>query len=80
MAAERIEGFARRGQSEGGEFLQAGARGLAYGLARSYAAGLLLEHADWRLRVEEDRRGVGVAARWCEQPLAPLGCTNAAPW
>ncbi len=71
-AALRIELFWRRGLSAGEDFLQAGARAFAYSLARSHAAGLLLEHVDWLSRVEHDQRAIAVAQRWCAQDLSPL--------
>jgi alkylation response protein AidB-like acyl-CoA dehydrogenase len=70
-AVRRIEDFCGQ-QLADADFLQAGARSFAYALARSYAAGLLLEHADWLFRAEQDRRGIAVAQRWCAQDLAPL--------
>lgn len=71
-AVRRIEEYVRWGLSATGDELQAGARGFAFALARTYAAGLLLEHADWLLRVERDARGAASARRWCAQELAPL--------
>ena len=44
----------------------------AFALARTYAGGLLLEHADWLLRQENDTRGAAAARRWCAGELAPL--------
>jgi putative acyl-CoA dehydrogenase len=53
--------------------LQAGARALAYSLARTYAASLLLEHADDEFRTTKDRRLLAAAQRWCAQaPAAPI--------
>jgi putative acyl-CoA dehydrogenase len=54
------------------QWREAGARMFAYSLARSYAAGLMLEHADWLLAQDRDRRGVASAERWCCKELAPL--------
>jgi alkylation response protein AidB-like acyl-CoA dehydrogenase len=74
-AVDRIEGWGHRGRADGSDFVQAGARAFAYGLARTYAAGLLLEHADWLLRTEGDARGPAAARRWCLQDLTP--CVDA---
>jgi hypothetical protein len=71
-AAGRVEAYLRRGREGGGDFLQAGGRAFAYSLARTYAAGLLLEHADWLMAEEGDNRGAAVALRWCARELAPL--------
>jgi alkylation response protein AidB-like acyl-CoA dehydrogenase len=71
-AVARIEAFWRCGVSAGNDFLQSGARAFAYSLARSYAGGLLIQHADWLCQVEQDRHGTIVARRWCAQELAPL--------
>jgi hypothetical protein len=32
----------------------------------------MLEHADWLLAQDRDRRGVASAERWCSMELAPL--------
>jgi putative acyl-CoA dehydrogenase len=71
-AAGRIEAFLERATSEAANVLEAGARAFAYSLARSYAASLLLEQADWLLGRESDTRQVAAAERWCSQDLAPL--------
>jgi putative acyl-CoA dehydrogenase len=71
-AAGRIEDFYQQGLSEGADFVQAGARAFAYSVARTYAASLLLEQADWSLRTDEDMRGAMVAQRWCAQELTPF--------
>jgi alkylation response protein AidB-like acyl-CoA dehydrogenase len=71
-AVARLETYSRQGLSRGTDFLQAGARAFAFGLARTYTASLLLEHADWRLRTEGEREGSATARRWCAQELAPL--------
>jgi alkylation response protein AidB-like acyl-CoA dehydrogenase len=71
-AADTVAGFLPRALAEGIDYAQAGARGFAYALARTYAATLLLEHAQWSLENERDRRGVAAALRYCRQDLAPL--------
>jgi putative acyl-CoA dehydrogenase len=71
-AVERLLAYADRGASQGSDYQQAGARALAYGLARTYAGALLLEHAEWSARHEGDRRSATAAERWCAQELAPV--------
>jgi alkylation response protein AidB-like acyl-CoA dehydrogenase len=71
-AIDSIETFLRRSRTDTADFLQAGARSFAFSLARTYAASLLLEYADWLLRTEGDRRGAEVARQWCQQDLTPL--------
>ncbi|HEX6965948.1 MAG TPA: acyl-CoA dehydrogenase family protein [Gemmatimonadaceae bacterium] len=50
---------------------QAGARAFAYGLARTYMASLLLDHADWSVDVEGDDAPIRMAERWCARELVP---------
>jgi hypothetical protein len=50
---------------------EAGARLLAYSIARVYAAALLVEHASWSLDNEGDDRAALAALRWCSRELAP---------
>jgi alkylation response protein AidB-like acyl-CoA dehydrogenase len=76
-AARRIESHAAR-VADDGELQRAGARGFAFALARTYAAALLLEHAGWSARVENDGRTRVAALRWCAQELAPLAAPDAA--
>ena len=71
-AAVRIEAHLQKAHTDTSDYREAGARAFAYGLARSYTASLLLEHADWQLEHENDNRGVGVLQRWCASELAPL--------
>jgi alkylation response protein AidB-like acyl-CoA dehydrogenase len=75
-ACDQIEQHLRHGLTEGRDFLEAGARGFAFALARSYAASLLLEQADWSLKTEDDPHTVSAAERWCLQELAPLVVTD----
>ena len=51
---------------------EAGARALAYSIARVYAGALLLEHASWSIEHEGDDRAAMAALRWCSRELAPL--------
>jgi alkylation response protein AidB-like acyl-CoA dehydrogenase len=70
-AAARVEAFLRHAM-DGGDYLQAAARAFAFSLARTYAAGLLLEYADARLHADRGSQSVAVAQRWCAQDLTPL--------
>jgi alkylation response protein AidB-like acyl-CoA dehydrogenase len=54
------------------EALQAGARSLAFSVARAYCGALLLAHAQWALTAEGDDHFAISARRWCERDLAPL--------
>jgi hypothetical protein len=67
-----ISAFFERAISEGGDFFQAAARSFSYSLARTYAACLLLEHAEWLVENQNDNRGIFSAQRWCARNLAPL--------
>jgi putative acyl-CoA dehydrogenase len=67
-AVQRIEEYAARAATAGSEFQQAGARGFAFAVARTEAAGLLIEHAS----AESDHVAVTSARRWCTRELAPL--------
>lgn len=77
----RLTGFLKRAQAEGVEFLQAGGRAFAFGLARVYAGALLLEFAE-----HERKSGAAGAAnlalasaeRWCAGELASLVDANQA--
>jgi hypothetical protein len=71
-AAVQIEAHAQNAHGDTTDYREAGARAFSYSLARTYAASLLLEHADWQLEHENDSRGAEVSARWCVRDLAPL--------
>jgi alkylation response protein AidB-like acyl-CoA dehydrogenase len=77
-AAMRLESYLQKDQIEPMEVLEAGARGFAYGLARTYAASLLVEQAEWLMENEIPSHGLAVAERWCAQELAPLLSPNLA--
>lgn len=51
---------------------QAGARSFSYGMARTYTASLLLEHAEWAIKKNKDPQIVVSAQRWCEKGLCEL--------
>lgn len=60
---------------------EAGARSLAFAVARTTIAALLLEQAAWSERHErggEVTRAVAVATRWCAQDLAPVVAIDSA--
>jgi putative acyl-CoA dehydrogenase len=52
------------------------ARDISFTLAHLYTAALLIEHADWALKVENSSRFAVVAARWCERKLVILKTSN----
>jgi alkylation response protein AidB-like acyl-CoA dehydrogenase len=67
-----IERFAERVAAEGREFAESWARAFSYALARTTAASLLLEYADWAIANETDPDAPTAATRWCERDLARL--------
>jgi putative acyl-CoA dehydrogenase len=67
-SVERIERYAARAATEATEFQQAGARGLAFAVARTEAAALLIEQA----ATQGDQAAVIAAKRWCARELSPL--------
>ncbi|MGH8123402.1 MAG: acyl-CoA dehydrogenase family protein, partial [Rudaea sp.] len=71
-AQERATQFATRLQALAGDrdALEAHARDLALGFARSFALSLLAHHADWALHRENDARPAAAARRFAEL-LAP---------
>jgi alkylation response protein AidB-like acyl-CoA dehydrogenase len=71
-AAGQIQEYLRHGTLEGVEYLEAGARAFALSLARTYAASLLIQYADWSLQSAKDGRGIALVESWCLQELAPL--------
>ena len=73
LAIESIEAYDRRAPHSDADFRQAGARGLAYSIARTEAAILLLEAA----AASDDGAAVTAATRWCARDLAPLVDGNA---
>ncbi|MGE0536910.1 MAG: acyl-CoA dehydrogenase family protein [Pirellulales bacterium] len=77
-AAASLSDYLPRAAGDGLEALQAGARGFAFGLARTYTAALLLEQAQWELARGGDAPTARSARRWCRQPLAPLVQADAA--
>jgi alkylation response protein AidB-like acyl-CoA dehydrogenase len=56
---------------------EAGARMVAYSIARVYAGALLLDHAAWSIDHERDERAALAALRWCSRELAPQVDTDA---
>lgn len=71
------EYFAQAGEL-GLEGIQAGARGFAYSLARTYIALLLLEQAQWDLETGGEPSGAIVAERWTRRELTPIVNVDAA--
>jgi alkylation response protein AidB-like acyl-CoA dehydrogenase len=77
-ALRRLESHVARSAGAERASLEAGARAFAFSLARTYAAALLLEHADWAIAQGGDRRPVVAAERWCRRELTPLADADAA--
>src|SRR5262249_21784455 len=71
-ALNTIEGFAERAADEGREYMEARARAFSYALARTSAALLLLEYADWSRAKGGDSSAEQSASRWCARDLAVL--------
>jgi len=76
-AASRIRAYLPVALGEGSDFQQAGARAFAFSLARTFAAGLLLEQAQWTARHKDDARDIAAARRWRRQELTPLASPDA---
>ena len=79
-ALETLQEGRKRMDGAGPEYAEAMARPFAYGLARTYIAGLLLEFASWMGSdgvpgASANRgplRSAAVAMRWCREPLVAL--------
>jgi hypothetical protein len=76
-AAAELAAYLPRAAGDGLEALQAGARGFAFGLTRTYVAALLVEQAQWELARGGDAPTAITARRWCRQPLAPVVAADA---
>ncbi len=76
-ALEQIEKYLPTVLSAGREAIEAGARRFAFALARTYAASLLIEHAQWVSQQQGDARGCAIARRWCRDDLAQLNVFDA---
>jgi putative acyl-CoA dehydrogenase len=72
QAVAKIKEFLPRAAEQGSNFTETAARNFAFSLIRTFSASLLLEHADWSIRNENDQYFVIAALRWCEKDLAPL--------
>jgi alkylation response protein AidB-like acyl-CoA dehydrogenase len=70
-AASRIARHVEDASRGGRESAEAGARSLAYAIARTTTGALLLEQAEWSAKMG-DRRPTIAAVRWCDGELAPL--------
>ncbi len=71
-ATHETESFFHSLSSIEPEDQQAAARHFSMTLAKLYSTSLLIEQADWALRVEKDRRPTLVLSRWCERHLVEL--------
>jgi hypothetical protein len=71
-ALRAIEAFAERAAEDGRAYAEVRARSFSYGIARTTAALLLLEHAAWSLASGTGASAMSAAMRWCARDLAPL--------
>jgi alkylation response protein AidB-like acyl-CoA dehydrogenase len=71
-ALQAIETFADRAADDGRGYAEARARTFSYAVARTAAALLLLEYAQWSISSSADHSAVTAATRWCARGLASL--------
>jgi len=76
-AAAELAAYLPQAAGDGLEALQAGARGFAFGLTRTYIAALLVEQAQWELARGGDAPTAITVRRWCRQPLVPVVAADA---
>jgi putative acyl-CoA dehydrogenase len=67
-ACQELQTYLGLAMKEGPDFVQAGARQLAYTLARTFTASLLVEFASRT----QDKHSVEAARRWCRRGLSSL--------
>lgn len=67
-----IERFAVHAAGEGRDFIERHARSFAYAIARTTAAVLLLQYAQWANTGARDDRAVTMALRWCDRALTDV--------
>lgn len=75
-AIQTLREYVKRLTDPSGDVAQAGARQFAFSLARTYAAGLLLEHAQWRALRTQLPAAIASALRWCRRGLAEVAELN----
>lgn len=71
-AGRQIGSFALSVGNASDHEIQACARDFSFSVARTYAAMLLLEQANWELKQTQSKRGMIMAQRWCDRPLVQL--------
>jgi acyl-CoA dehydrogenase len=71
-SATRILEWLQKASASERDRMEAGAREVALGLARTLALSLLLRHAEWALHAENDPRPAAAARRFAEHGLAHL--------
>jgi acyl-CoA dehydrogenase len=71
-AATRITEWLQKASAGDRDLMEAGAREVAIGLARTLALSLLARHAEWALRAENDPRPAAAARRFAEHGLLRL--------
>src|SRR5450432_38870 len=72
-AATKITEWLQKASASERERIEAGAREVAFGLARTLALSLLTRHAEWALRAENDPRPAAAARRFAEHGLLQIG-------
>lgn len=71
-AATRVTEWLQKASASDRELMEAGARDIALGLARTLGLSLLSRHAEWALRAENDPRPAAAARRFAEHGLLRL--------
>lgn len=71
-ATQAIGKHATQLASASKDLLQTGARDFAFSIARTYAALLLLQQAEWEMQKKSPSRSQVMLARWCDHPLCTL--------
>lgn len=73
-AAQKLQNHIHSLSQISDEEQQAGARQLAFSLTQTFAASLLLEHAQWAFYKSNDSIPIITASRWCEKNLSEPPC------
>jgi putative acyl-CoA dehydrogenase len=76
QAVARVRDYAAGLAGQADDATEAGARALAFALARCYAGALLIELAGLRREASDGILHAEAAQRWCAGELAPLGTTG----
>jgi putative acyl-CoA dehydrogenase len=68
--AQKLKNYSHSLSQMSDEEQQAGARHLAFSLTQTFAASLLLEHAQWSFYKSKDTLPIITAIRWCDKNLS----------